>query len=474
MPALRPFAVGTALLFLAPSAFAASIAAPSVIASPDGGAATPDPSAIYYNPAAIGAQEGFHFLLDGQVALIDVSATSSRNGGIDPNTGETYDTLNAKVEVPVAFLGATWTVIPKRLTLGLGVYDPFVGGGKYLNADGSPDLTASGRYHGISVTILTLAVTPAIAVTPIDGFHIGVGGSYVIDHIEALQAADPLGTEGIAPNELGTSPPANPYAYDVLLDASASGGHFAWNAGIFIDKIKEAQIGVSYSSGATFSAEGDASVSIPAALSTTSEAATIAGKAAFTLQLPPVVRVYVASQVSEKLRVGVGWDEELWNDCCGDADGDVHIQVTNKDGDAIGTADGSTLDIAKDQYNPSRLWNAASFSANAGYQVIDPLWFGARVGYNQYAVPSYSVNPVNLDFENVGVSVAGRYKIGKALTLGASYSHYFLMTREVTDSAWNLQDGNERFSPALPYSSSGNGTYSGSCDAFGLRVAADF
>ncbi len=474
MPAVCLFALASALSLLAPSAHAASIAAPSVIASPDGGAATPDPSAIYYNPAAIGATEGFHLLLDGQLALINVSATASRNGGIDPNTGEAYDTLNAHVPVPVAFLGATWTVIPKRLTFGLGVYDPFVGGGKYLNADGTPDLTASGRYHGVSVTILTLAVTPAVSVTPIDGFHIGVGGSYVIDHIEALQAADPLGTEGIAPDELGTTPPANPYAYDVLLDAKANGGHFAWNAGLFIDRFKQAQVGLSFASGGTFHAKGDATVDIPAPLSTTSEAASIPGKADFTLHLAPIARVYVASQLSDKLRIGLGWDEELWNLCCGTADGDVHIGVTNAAGDAIGTADGSTLDIAKDQYNPSRLWNAASFSANAGYQAMDPLWIGARVGYNQYATPSYSVNPVNLDFENVGVSIAGRYRIGKKLTLGLSYSHYFLMTRVVTDSAWNLQDGNTRFSPALPYTTSGNGTYSGSVNAVGLRVAADF
>lgn len=443
------------------------------MASPDGGAATPDPSAIYYNPAAIGATEGFHLLLDGQVALINVSATSSRNGGIDPNTGQSYDVLNANVAVPVAFLGATWTVIPKRLTIGLGIDDPFVGGGKYLDANGDPDLTASGRYHGISVEIITVAITPAVAVTPIDGFHIGVGGSYVIDHIKALQAADPLGTEGIAPDELG-GVPANPYAYDVILDAEATGHHFAWNAGIFIDRIKQAQVGLSFASGGTFRATGDAEVSIPAALSTTSEAATIDGKADFTLHLAPVARVYVASQLSDKVKVGVGWDEELWNVCCGTADGDVHIGVTNLEGEAIGQADGSTLDIAKDQYNPARLWNAASFSANVGYQAIDPLWLGARVGYNQYATPSYSVNPVNLDFDNVGVSAGARYRLGKALTLGLSYSHYFLFTREVTDNAWNLQDGNTRFSPAYPFSSSGNGIYSGSANAFGLRVAADF
>ncbi len=33
---------------------------------------------------------------------------------------------------------------------------------------------------------------------------------------------------------------------------------------------------------------------------------------------------------------------------------------------------------------------------------------------------------------------------------------------------------NARFSPSFPYTTSGNGVYSGSVNAVGLRVAADF
>ena len=461
------------LLAFSPAAQAASIAAPAVMAGPDGGAATPGVAAVYWNPAALGATEGFSLLLDAQAAIIDITATATRNGGTDPNTGEDFAPLNANVIVPVGLLGASWKVIPDRLAFGLAVYDPFVGGGKYLEDDGSPDYEAHGRYHGISVELLTIAITPAVAVTVVDGLYVGAGGSYVIDHVKALQAADPLGTEGIAPEQLGQTPPEDPYAYDVYLDAEATGGHFAWNAGVFFDKIPQAQIGLSYSSGATFHATGDAKVEVPAALSTTSEAATLPGNVEFTIKLPPIARLYLNSQLSEWLMIGAGVDYEMWNVCCGTAEGDVHIQVTNGDGEAIGPADGVTIEIAKDQYNPSRVWNAASVSLYDGYQATDALWLGARAGYNQYATPDFSVNPVNLDFENVGVQAAARYRLGGALTLGLSYSHFFLFTREVTDSAWNLQDGNERFSPALPYKTSANGTYSGTADTIGLRVGVD-
>lgn len=463
-----------AALATVPSANAASIAAPAVTAGPDAGAATPDPSAIVYNPAAIGSLDGVHLLLDAQAAFIHVNATATRNDGIDPETGAPYEPIDANVMVPVAVLGATWKVVPKYLALGFAVNDPFVGGGKYLDENGDPDMTSHGRYHGVSVEIITLAATPSVAVTPIDGLHVGGGFSYVFDHIAALQAADPLGTEGVAPEQIGQSPPDDPYAYDVILDANASGHHFAWNAGLFFDKFEKLQVGLSYASGATFSASGDAAVTVPAALSTTAEEVTIPGKAAFTLYLPPIARVALASQINEKLRVGAELDYEMWNVCCGTADGDVHIQVTNENGVAIGPDDGVTIPIAEDQYNPSRLWNAASISGNGGYQITDPLWAGLRVQYNQYATPSYSVTPVNLDFENVGVQVGARYRLGESLTLGLSYSHFFLFTRTVTDSAWNLQDGNDRFSPSLPSTTSGNGVYSGTANTVGLRVAADF
>ncbi|MFZ5478156.1 MAG: OmpP1/FadL family transporter [Myxococcota bacterium] len=462
------------LATLLPTANAASIAAPAVNAGPDGGAATPGVSAIYYNPAAIAPTEGVDVLLDAQASLIGITATATRNDGIDPNTGEAYEPLTANVVVPVGILGVTWKVIPDRLAVGIAAYDPFVGGGKYLEADGSPDYEAHGRYHGISVELLTIAITPAVGVTVVDGLHAGAGVSYVIDHVKALQAADPLGTEGIAPEELASIPPENPYAYDVYLDAEATGHHWAWNAGVLFDRIPQAQIGLSYSSGGTFRAAGDASVEVPAALSTTAQAATIPGKVDFTIKLPPIARLYLTSQLNEKLMVGAGVDYEMWNACCGTKDGDVHIQVTNADGEAIGAEDGVTIDIAKDQYNPSRLWNAAAVSVYGGYQVVEPLWVGARAGYNQYATPSYSVNPVNLDFENVGVQLGARYQLGSVLTLGLTYSHFFLFTREITDSAWDLRDGNERFSPALPYKTSANGTYSGYVNVVGLRVGADF
>ena len=46
-----------------------------------------------------------------------------------------------------------------------------------------------------------------------------------------------------------------------------------------------------------------------------------------------------------------------------------------------------------------------------GVQFNEDLWAGWRLMYNQNAVPDYAVSPSNLDFENVGFSLGGRYTI---------------------------------------------------------------
>ena len=69
-----------------------------------------------------------------------------------------------------------------------------------------------------------------------------------------------------------------------------------------------------------------------------------------------------------------------------------------------------------------------------------------------------------------------RYRMGKdsKVVLGLNYTKYFLVTREITTSAWNRQDGDSRYSPALPYKTSANGTYSGAVDGVNLRLAVNF
>ena len=465
-----------AALLSAPSAHAGSIMTAGVTGGPDSGAATPNVAAVMYNPGALGAVEGVQGMFDLQASFVRLEVTTTRNGGIDPNTGAAWKPAYASATVPNGIVGLAWRVIPDRLTLAFAAYDPFVGGGDYSETEKGkvPPYTGHQRYHIIQTTILTGALTPAVAVTVLKGVHIGGGVSYVMDSIKVKQNSDPIGSEGVRSDEIGTGVPAHPYALDTTLQGDASGHHLTWKAGIFIDRWKYAQVGASFQAGGTFQTSGTGSVTVPTDLSSTGEPITVPALVSVSLPLPPIARLYVNSQVNDKLKLGAGLDYQMWNVCCGEADGDIAIGLTNTDGGAIGPDNGVAISISKEQYGPRRLWNSASISQLGSYQATPKLWAGWRLMYNQNAVPDYAVSPSNLDFESVGASIGGRYLLGKHLELGLAYTKYLLVKREITTSAWDLRDGNTRFSPELPYKSSTNGTYQGVVDTVGLRVGAKF
>jgi long-chain fatty acid transport protein len=463
------------LLALLPAAHAGSIATAGVTGGPDSGAATPNTAAVVYNPAALGGVEGVEVMADVQASFVRLEVTTTRNDGTDPNTGEPWKPATARAVVPNGVVGVAWRAVPDRLTVAFAAYDPFVGGGDYSSTESgsTPPYTGHQRYHILDTRILTFALNPAVALTVVEGVHLGVGGAYVLDRIDVKQASDPLGTEGIKTEEVGTIP-TSPYALDTILEAGASGHHFMWNAGFFLDRWDVLRVGASYTSGGKFSAAGDGTLTVPQDLSTVEGGVVVPAKVTVDFPLPPVARLYVDSQITERVNLGLGVDYQLWNVCCGEEDGDIAIGLSNESGGAIGPDDGVAIEIDTEQYNPRRLWNSMNISQLGGVQATDDLWLGWRLMYNQNAVPDYAVSPSNLDFQNAGFSLGGRYRVAKKLHLGLAYTKYFLFTRDITDSAWDLRNGDTRFSPELPYKTSTNGSYGGKVDTLGVRIAAKF
>lgn len=462
--------LATLLLWFAPiPALAGSISAPGVIAGPDSGAATVNPAAVHYNPAALAPATGFRALADVQLASVRIEATATRNGGIDPNTGEPYNLAQARALVPVGIVAASWQAIPDRLTFGLGITDAFVGGGDYTHGetDPTPPYTSHQRYHIVDTAIITATATAAVGVTTIEGLHLGAGFQYTLDSISVLRASDPLGTEGIPASQLGQEVPDDPYSDDIILDGKASGAHPGFNAGLLFDRFDLFRVGVSYASGGKYQTTGEATVDAPE----TWGGVVVPAKFGVSMPLPAVLRANIDSQITEAVNLGLGWEYQLWNVCCGGPEGDIKLDITNEQGEPLGPNDGLGLTISDEIYSPRRLWNSSNFIFLGGAQLSDKLWLGWRTNYNQYAVPDYAVTPTNLDFANVGGMVAARYQVAGPLALQLAYSKFFLFSREITDSAWNLGDGNERFSPEYPFLTSGNGTYSGNVDVFGLRLA---
>jgi long-subunit fatty acid transport protein len=473
------------LLLLAASfsgrSHAAAVAAPGVIGGPDAGAATASPIAPHYNPGALGGVNAPQVLLDAQVAAIRLDLTATRNDGLDPAsceevpgpdpstwTGcEPYDDAKARVLVPAFIAGVAVPVIPDRLTLGFAATDVFVGGGDYRASEPDDELPFVGhqRYFGVSTRIVTVSLIPAAALTVIDGLHVGAGLRYTIDVISATRATN-LGLEGRGP--LGPDP---------LLEAKTLGSHLGWNVGLFFDRVKQAQVGISYARNGTFQSEGDGTVTVPQGPLSPDGDTTLDARVSVELPLADILYAAVASQLTSELTLGAGLEYQMWGACCSDRAGDLALGVTDANGDQLGLG---SLTVATEQYSPRRLDNAMNLNVNGGYQISEPFWLGLRLGYNQGAVPDYALSATNLDFDNAGLMIAARYQLD-ALTLGLTYGRYVLFEHSVTDSAWGAATDSpdyvdDRFSPGPepPLQVSANGTYAGAVDIFGIRAGASF
>jgi hypothetical protein len=179
--------------------------------------------------------------------------------------------------------------------------------------------------------------------------------------------------------------------------------------------------------------------------------------------------------------VGAGYEYWYWHSCCGGEEGDIAIDLTSLDGDAIGAdeEDGVTLEIAPELFVPRRLWNQINVGVNTGFTASDKLWFGLLLRFDQNAVPNYAVSATNLDFNNLGAMLAGRYKVGGPLTVGLSYMKFVALPRTITTSAWDIRDSDDplyvddRFSPQAPFLANTNGKYTAQVNIIGVRVGVD-
>jgi long-subunit fatty acid transport protein len=452
------------------TAFAGSITAPGVIGGLESGAATSNPAATHYNPGALGAAEGVDIMFDLQAAFAHAEVTTTRNDGIDPNTGEPYALAVADAVVPVFFLGGTWKV-NDQFALGIGATDSWVGGGDYSASEPTENGPFVGhqRYAGVKTTILTLAVTPAASFTVTDGVHIGAGYSFVYDMIDAVQSSDPLGLESTA--------------MDSVLSLSASGSHNTWNAGVLIDRFDGFSLGLSYAAPGTFDTEGTAAVSVPAALSTNPgdnpDGLTVDDAlSTVQLDLPAVIRAGLNIEATETLTIGFGYELQKWGDCCSGPDGDIAIGLTSADGDAVGPDDGVILSIGTEQMSPRRLQNSSNYILTAQYQASDDLSVVARGMYNTNAVQDFAVSATNLDFTSYGGGLSANYQVNDTLGLSLAYTRFIPLERVITNSAWDVRDDtsadyiDDSFSPKSPYKAGTNGTYNAVNNVVGIRISA--
>jgi hypothetical protein len=125
--------------------------------------------------------------------------------------------------------------------------------------------------------------------------------------------------------------------------------------------------------------------------------------------------------------------------------------------------------------NHDSLWGAIDAKYNIGM-----MTFGAWILYDQAAVPDEAVSTNNWDADTVmltGLLAITPFRIAaerpKYVTVGFSYSHYFIATRTIKNSAFGMTIEEEPKEDRFFYPHA-NGTYSGAVDRLGIQLQAAF
>jgi long-chain fatty acid transport protein len=429
-PARRlAIAVSVTVSTMSTAAFASGFAT-ARFGSEHGTPADPNPTAIYYNPAALAETVGFEFLGEYDLAIrratyththapTDVNEPPGADGG-NNGTG----TLTNMVGAP--FVGGSYK-LTKDLAIGAGFFAP-IGGvetwSQNENFRNNPKyagpVDGSQRWYSITGSIISIYVSGGLAYKiPHTGLSLGLSGNLIHTQIDTVRARTAMGDDNIA-NETRA-----------LLNVSGFEGSFG--AGALYEAVPEKLwLGFSYQARPNVSGgmKLDGTLNIyPLAVG----AADTAQKVSLYQDYPDILRLggrYKPTRDTE-LRLFGYW--ERWsnfkNQC-------ISLRGTP----CLVNADGSAAAGSMPIQNLPRHWQDG-FGVRAG----GSYWFRKAVegfvgvGYDSNAEPDDRLEPVLMDVKMVTLAVGGRVDVSKHVQLGLSYTSFFGIPRDTTGESVNAK-----------------------------------
>ncbi len=438
------------------------------IAGPWGSPGATNGAAAWWNPAGLSAGQGTRLLIEGAPTFATV-----RYDRAEPHGGA--DEIALTGVMPFAGI-ATDFGIPD-LGVGLGLSVPFVRGGAEVDAPGS------GSYHLRSGDVRAIYLTFGGGWTLLDRISIGVMGAWVhsswtaeIDNDTLPLLNDQLEALGEIPDYTDDDLEDPDYAANLRF-GDLSDDTMSFSAGVRVVAHPQVVFSLAYVHGARVVNEGKVDVvfGCPPQSDTRGRFGaesygicntTLEADAAIGYALPSRVHGSVTWAPRPHLAVEVmgGWVG--WS-----AFKDYEIVISG-----VETYNELPKEETADLINQRRLWARDNQdSAWGGVDVkgeVGPILLGARLVYDLSAVPEQAMSPNNYDSSETVLSGVAAFKVAGPLSLGLSYTHHFVATREVDQSGFSMSVGDERAEDRWFYPH-GNGTYSASIDRIGVSLRVE-
>jgi long-subunit fatty acid transport protein len=440
-----------------------------------------DPTAVWWNPAALGAGSGgIQFLVEGAPTLANISFERT-----DPYyPGE--DQFGFFGVVP--FLGLSSDFGVDGLGVGVSFFVPYAASAKSKNEGGGV-----GSYHivdgGIQATQLNLAVGYQFA----DIFSVGFGGGMLFSQYGAELDIESVTSLYDALEEIGLGDPIyddswveNPNYATRTFFGPMHGTGFVFNAGLHVQPTSKLAISASYNHGTYVNHSGDVNLNFGCPDETEDSLGNLGAQlygicnaiidADGTIGYAYPGRVNAGIQFSpiEPLTLELMGAYVMWSQFT-----EFDIDVTNPVKSPEDTTGTELIEASKALIAQPRPWsrdNRDSFfvGLDAKGQVNDWFLLGGRVTYDHAAVPDQVLSPNNYDAPRIHLGLLGAFEVTKGLQIATSYTHNFLMTRTITDSDFSVTiDPSQR--EAMPYLyPSSTGTYKASIYRFGVSIRGKF
>ncbi len=389
---------------LAPATASAGGFLVSKIGGDRAGPVSADPSAVFWNPGALGLIEGTRLMLDTNLihrSARFVRAVDGAYGGQAASSG-----LNAQPAIAaVSDLGT------RDWSFGLGVYAPFGSGSEWDDAHGPQ------RHHAIWGGIRSVYITPAACVRVADGLHVGASLSYVRASVTSYRAVD-LGAEIAAVT--GADVPAEAPGNEgrALLDFAGHGASWSlgatWRSGPWL-------LGASYTSAVDLLLPGRLSVYVPRNdffRGLTGGDVTVDARLSTTW--PDVARFGVGWQVDARWTLTAAVEWARWSRYAA-----VHIDAVPAQVQGLGDLD---------QHRIMGWQDTAGLRLGARFRLTDAVQLFGGLGGETGAVPDARLDPSVFDALKGGGALGVSWAITEHVTWTTSYSHVAYAPRVVRDS----------------------------------------
>lgn len=395
-------------------AFASTTAHAQSIGTSLSGPTSADGAAAYYNPAAMGADDGNTIELD-----VGLSTVELQYAPPDGSAGSTASPIG-----PLLSLGGYTSALHPDWRLGMTVGISRTTGGYWNRDDGAADIT---RYYLVSGQVFHIQATPGVSWTPIEWLTVGLGANLAYGSMSSELDKD----FGSQLNQTVGSPSFDspfPYASpSFAAPVSISGDGFGIGAigGVLVQPIEELSFGLSVHSPVLVAGSGSLSVDYPASLQQLvddtvpgTQLPELDGSIDVALDIPMLVLFGASARPHETVELAAYYQFEHAS-----SQPNFNLIVTER-----------TSDLLTNQSRPQAYVDRHKVFFRASFFPVEELQLALHVSYQSNTVPDETMAPNNMDFDRIEFGGAARWQIVPELSVLVQYSHIALVDREITNS----------------------------------------